>query len=95
MCILVQAGIQRSVTRPGRYQGSPLFHATKRNTKWNLIEFLFNPTQTFPLMPLMPAEKEIIPASTDVKELLTVVIAWAIRANPNPTVEGSHFPKWT
>lgn len=46
-------------------------------------------------MPLMPAEKEIIPASTDVKELLTVVIAWAIRANPIPTVEGSHFPKWT
>ena len=48
-------------------------------------------------MPLMPAEKEIILASTDVKEQcsLTVVIARAMRANPIPTVEGSHFPKWT
>lgn len=62
-----------------------------------MIEFLFNSTQTSPLLPLMHTEKEIISASTDVKErcLLTVVLVRAIRANPIPTVEGSHFAKWT
>ena len=62
-----------------------------------MIEFLFNSTQISPLMPLMHPEKEMISASTDVKERypLTAVLVRAIRANPIPTVEGSHFPEWT